>query len=118
MKRILFFPLLCSLLLAFGGACSEQTAATSAADSLDVADSVELVLRVRQTSRLYTAEYQVHKIITQFAGGLRASLGYCGCRTIAELQRKGKFYRVTGAGMREAHPHDIKITKEAPNYRS
>jgi IMP dehydrogenase len=60
----------------------------------------------------------VHKIITQFAGGLRASLGYCGCRTIAELQRKGKFYRVTGAGMREAHPHDIKITKEAPNYRS
>jgi hypothetical protein len=64
MKRILFFPLLCSLLLAFGGACSEQTTATSAADSLGVADSVELVLRVRQTSRLYTAEYQVHKIIT------------------------------------------------------
>lgn len=60
----------------------------------------------------------VRRILTQFTGGLRSSLGYCGCRTIAELQRKGRFYRVTGAGMREAHPHDIKITKEAPNYRS
>lgn len=60
----------------------------------------------------------VRKIMTQFIGGLRASLGYCGCRTIPELQREGYFWRVTGAGMREAHPHDIKITKEAPNYRS
>ena len=60
----------------------------------------------------------VHRILTQFTGGLRASLGYCGCRTIEELQRKGRFYRVTDAGRREAHPHDIKITKEAPNYRS
>lgn len=61
---------------------------------------------------------KVSAILTQFTGGLRASLGYCGSRTIAELQRKGRFYRVSAAGMREAHPHDIKITKEAPNYRS
>ena len=60
----------------------------------------------------------VQRILTQFIGGLRASLGYCGCRTIEELQRRGRFYRVTDAGRREAHPHDIKITKEAPNYRS
>ena len=60
----------------------------------------------------------VHKIITQFIGGLKASLGYCGCRTIADMQRRGRLYRVTAAGMREAHPHDIRITKEAPNYRS
>lgn len=60
----------------------------------------------------------VHKILTQFSGGLRASLGYCGCKSVDELQKRGRFYRVTGAGMREAHPHDIKITKEAPNYRS
>lgn len=60
----------------------------------------------------------VRKILTQFTGGLRASLGYCGCRTIPELRQNGRFYRITGAGMREAHPHDIKITKEAPNYRS
>jgi IMP dehydrogenase len=60
----------------------------------------------------------VKSIMTQFCGGLRASLGYCGARTIAELQSKGRFYRVTAAGLREARPHDITITKEAPNYRT
>ncbi|MCQ2395695.1 MAG: IMP dehydrogenase, partial [Kiritimatiellae bacterium] len=60
----------------------------------------------------------VASIMTQFCGGLRASLGYCGTRTIAELKERGKFYRVTAAGQREARPHDITITKEAPNYRA
>ncbi len=60
----------------------------------------------------------VRKLMTQFTGGLRSALGYCGCRTIAELQRRGRFFRVTNAGVREAHPHDVKIIKEAPNYRS
>ncbi len=60
----------------------------------------------------------VKKIMTQFCGGLRSSLGYCGAKTIADLQRTGRMYRVTAAGVREAHPHDIKIIKEAPNYRS
>ena len=60
----------------------------------------------------------VSSIMTQFCGGLRASLGYCGTKTIAELQSRGKFYRVTAAGQREARPHDITITKEAPNYRT
>ena len=60
----------------------------------------------------------VKSIMTQFCGGLRASLGYCGARTIDELHKKGKFYRVTAAGLREARPHDITITKEAPNYRT
>ncbi len=60
----------------------------------------------------------VASIMTQFCGGLRASLGYCGTRTIAELQARGKSYRVTAAGQREARPHDITITKEAPNYRA
>ncbi len=61
---------------------------------------------------------KVKSIMTQFCGGLKASLGYCGSRTIAELQDKGRFYRVTAAGQREARPHDITITKEAPNYRA
>jgi len=61
---------------------------------------------------------RVKSIMTQFCGGLRASLGYCGTKTIAELQERGKFYRVTAAGQREARPHDITITKEAPNYRT
>ncbi len=59
----------------------------------------------------------VHSIMTQFCGGLRATLGYCGTKTIDELRKRGKFYRVTAAGQREARPHDITITKEAPNYR-
>ena len=60
----------------------------------------------------------VKSIMTQFCGGLKASLGYCGARTIPELQEKGRFYRVTAAGLREARPHDITITKEAPNYKA
>ena len=54
--------------------------------------------------------------IYQMLGGLRAGMGYCGCATIAELQEKAQFVRITGAGLKESHPHDIYITKEAPNY--
>ncbi len=60
----------------------------------------------------------VRKILHQFTGGLRAAMGYCGCRTLAELQQRGRFVRVSLAGVTEAHPHDVKIMKEAPNYRS
>jgi len=59
----------------------------------------------------------VSKVMKQYCGGLQASLGYCGTRTIAELKAKGRFVRVSHAGAIEAHAHDIKITKEAPNYR-
>ena len=55
--------------------------------------------------------------IYQLMGGLRSGMGYCGTRTIKELQEKAKFIRMTGAGLRESHPHDVTITKEAPNYR-
>jgi IMP dehydrogenase len=60
----------------------------------------------------------VKKVMTQYCGGLRSSLGYCGCRTIPELQERGRFSRVSLAGLAESHPHDVKIIKEAPNYRS
>ena len=60
----------------------------------------------------------VKKIMTQFCGGLRSTLGYCGARTIAEMKKDAALYRVSSAGVREAHPHDVKIIKEAPNYRS
>jgi IMP dehydrogenase len=56
-------------------------------------------------------------IIHQLVGGLRAGMGYCGCRTIRELQERAKFIRVTNAGLRESHVHDVIITKEAPNYQ-
>lgn len=54
--------------------------------------------------------------IYQLIGGLRAGMGYCGTPTIADLKKNGKFVRITGAGLRESHPHDITITKESPNY--
>jgi IMP dehydrogenase len=54
--------------------------------------------------------------VYQMVGGLRAAMGYCGCRTIAEMKKKARFTRMTEAGLRESHPHDISITKEAPNY--
>jgi IMP dehydrogenase len=59
----------------------------------------------------------VLQIIFQLAGGLRSSLGYCGCATIDEMRGKAEFCEITSAGMRESHVHDVKITKEAPNYR-
>ena len=55
--------------------------------------------------------------IYQLAGGLRSGMGYCGTRTVEELRQNGRFVRVTSAGVRESHAHDIAITKEAPNYR-
>lgn len=57
-------------------------------------------------------------IIFQLVGGVRQSMGYCGCATIDELREKAEFVEITSAGMRESHVHDVQITKEAPNYRS
>ncbi|MDQ2730192.1 MAG: IMP dehydrogenase, partial [Armatimonadota bacterium] len=54
--------------------------------------------------------------VFQLVGGLRAGMGYCGCRTIYELQTQSRFIRITSAGVRESHPHDVWITREAPNY--
>ena len=54
--------------------------------------------------------------IYQMLGGLRSGMGYTGCASIEELHEKAQFIRITGAGLKESHPHDIQITKEAPNY--
>ncbi|MGR8920707.1 MAG: IMP dehydrogenase [Gammaproteobacteria bacterium] len=56
-------------------------------------------------------------VVHQMTGGIRAAMGYTGCRDIAEFRSRPKFLRVTAAGMRESHAHDVQITKEAPNYR-
>ena len=55
-------------------------------------------------------------MLFQLVGGLRQAMGYCGTGTVAELKERGRFIRITGAGLRESHPHDITITKESPNY--
>ncbi|MGV8900377.1 MAG: IMP dehydrogenase [Burkholderiaceae bacterium] len=57
-------------------------------------------------------------IMYQLVGGIRSSMGYCGCATIDELREKAEFVEITSAGMRESHVHDVQITKEAPNYRA
>ena len=58
----------------------------------------------------------VSDTIYQLLGGLRSGMGYCGTTCIKELKESGRFIRITGAGLKESHPHDIYITKEAPNY--
>ena len=56
--------------------------------------------------------------VFQLIGGLRSGMGYCGVASIEQLRKKGRFITITQAGLRESHPHDIVITKEAPNYRA
>ena len=60
----------------------------------------------------------VVSIIFQMSGGVRASMGYCGCATIDDMKNKAEFVEITAAGIRESHVHDVQITKEAPNYRA
>ncbi len=59
---------------------------------------------------------QLSETIFQLCGGIRSGMGYCGCKDIETLHKKTRFVRITGAGLKESHPHDIYITKEAPNY--
>jgi IMP dehydrogenase len=58
----------------------------------------------------------VEDTVFQLIGGLRSGMGYCGAHNIETLQKTGKFVKITAASLRESHPHDIHITKEAPNY--
>ncbi|HTM48483.1 MAG TPA: IMP dehydrogenase [Bryobacteraceae bacterium] len=60
---------------------------------------------------------QLAELVYQLVGGLKSGMGYCGCRTIPELQERATFLRISPAGLRESHVHDVIITKEAPNYR-
>ena len=60
-----------------------------------------------------TLSFSVHQML----GGVRSGMGYCGCKTINDLRKKGKFVRVTSSGLREGHVHDVIITREAPNYK-
>jgi IMP dehydrogenase len=58
----------------------------------------------------------LESMVYQLVGGLRSGMGYLGCGTIQELQEKAQFVRISGAGLRESHVHDVIITREAPNY--
>ncbi len=58
----------------------------------------------------------VAEVMVQYLGGLRAGMGYCGAATIAELQERARFVKITSSGIQESHPHNVTITNEAPNY--
>ncbi|MCP5374378.1 MAG: IMP dehydrogenase [Hyphomicrobiales bacterium] len=81
----------------------------------DVGDSLKFVPEGIEGRVPYKGP--VGAVIHQLVGGLRSSMGYTGCRSIAELRSKSRFRRITGAGLRESHVHDVTITREAPNYR-
>jgi len=80
----------------------------------DVDDDVKLV--PQGIEGMVPFRGPVANVIIQFTGGLRYSFGYCGARTVEEFQNNAKMVRVTAAGLREAHPHDVTMTKDAPNY--
>ena len=80
----------------------------------DVKDQVKLVPEGVEGQVPYRGPTAA--IIHQLAGGLRAAMGYVGAETIPEFQRKARFMRITGAGLRESHVHDVAITRESPNY--
>jgi IMP dehydrogenase len=80
----------------------------------EVSDSLKLVPEGVEGQVAYKGP--VAGVVHQVIGGLRAAMGYTGCRTMAEFHQNTKFVRITGAGLRESHVHDITVTREAPNY--
>jgi IMP dehydrogenase len=81
----------------------------------DIEDASKLIPQGIEGRVAYRGE--TADVIHQYAGGLKFSLGYCGSKTISELQENAIMFRVSTAGLREAHPHDIQVVKDAPNYR-
>ena len=81
----------------------------------EVSDSLKLVPEGVEGRVPYKGP--VATVIHQLVGGLKAAMGYTGCRTITDMQRGAEFFRITGAGLRESHVHDITVTRESPNYR-
>ena len=81
----------------------------------DIKDTLKLVPEGIEGQVPYKGP--VGNVMHQLAGGLRAAMGYTGNRTIAEMQKNCKFVKITSAGLRESHVHDVAITREAPNYR-
>jgi IMP dehydrogenase len=82
----------------------------------DIRDALKLVPEGIEGQVPYKGP--VGNVLHQLAGGLRAAMGYIGAATIAELHRKAEFLRITNAGLRESHVHDVVVTRESPNYPS
>ena len=81
----------------------------------DVEDDVKKLVPEGIVGRVpYKGE--VGEVMFQFIGGLRAGMGYCGAANVPSLKRSARFIQITAAGMQESHPHNVSITREAPNY--
>ena len=80
----------------------------------DIKDSLKLVPEGIEGQVPYTGP--VGAVLHQLAGGLRAAMGYVGAPTIAEFQKRAQFVKISSAGLRESHVHDVAITRESPNY--
>ncbi len=80
----------------------------------DVADTLKLVPEGIEGQVPYKGP--IGQILHQLVGGLKASMGYVGAGDLAAFQKRARFVRITGAGLRESHVHDVMITREAPNY--
>ena len=98
------------------GSLSAMKTSTASRERYGQAEADEDELVPQGVEGMVPYNGKVEKVMAQFCGGLCVALGYCGCRTLAELQKHGMFVRVSPAGVREAHPHDIRIIKDAPNY--
>jgi IMP dehydrogenase len=81
----------------------------------DVEDDIQKLVPEGIEGRV-PSKGSLSETVHQMMGGLRAAMGYCGCHTISEMKTKSQFVRMTDAGLRESHPHNVAITKEAPNY--
>ena len=73
-------------------------------------------ITIKRQINLQMNVFKIIRPVFQLMGGLRSGMGYCGAKTIPELQENGKFVKISAASLKESHPHDIHITKEAPNY--
>jgi len=98
------------------GAMSQSQGSSDRYFQEESADSVEKLVPEGIEGRV-PYKGSLLAVVHQLLGGIRASMGYTGCATIEILHEKAQFVRVTSAGMRESHVHDVTITKEAPNYR-
>ncbi len=81
----------------------------------DVEDDIKKLVPEGIVGRVPYKE-RVKDVMYQFIGGLRAGMGYCGAKDVETLKEKAQFVRITASGIAESHPHDVTITREAPNY--
>lgn len=99
---------------AMGGASKARSFSKDRYFQGDVTDADKLVPEGIEGRVAYKGP--ISNVLYQVAGGLRAAMGYCGTETIEDMQNSAQFVRITGASLRESHPHDVTITKQAPNY--